>query len=177
MALLINLDEIIGNFNSLSTTPNPSRMDTPALSETDPGTEIEVRLEDLATHDIQGVNWTNFSVSREDYRDIRYKIMIHFICPKTGFLRRMREYREFESMRRNTLDIFPEEDDPDRIKITSPLGPMLSFRYMNKVDSCNVPHFQLRHLVCCPTMRSVIFPRNTQIYGLYFLSLNRFYED
>lgn len=72
----------------------------------------------------------------------------------------MREYREFESMRRNTLDIFPEEDDPNRIKITSPLEPMLSFRYMNKVDSCNVPHFQLRHLLCCPTVRSVIFPRN-----------------
>ena len=67
------MDEIIGNFNSLSTTPNPSRMDTPALSETDPGTEIEVRLEDLATHDIQGVNWNSFSVSREDYRSIRYK--------------------------------------------------------------------------------------------------------
>ena len=73
MALLINLDEIIGNFSSLGTTPNPSRMDTPALSETDPGTEIEVRLEDLTTHDIKGVNWMNFSVSREDYRDIRYK--------------------------------------------------------------------------------------------------------
>lgn len=71
LALLINLDEIIGNFSSLQTTPNPSRMDTPALSEIDPGTEIEVRLEDLGTHDIQGVNWTNFSVSREDYRDIR----------------------------------------------------------------------------------------------------------
>lgn len=74
MALLINLDEIIGNFSSLSTTPNPTRMNTPALSETDPGTEIEVRLEDLAMHDIQGVNWSNFSVSREDYRDIRYNI-------------------------------------------------------------------------------------------------------
>lgn len=73
LALLINLDEIIGNFSSLRTTPNPSRMDTPALSETDPGTEIEVRLEDLATHDIQGVNWSNFSVSREDYRNIRYR--------------------------------------------------------------------------------------------------------
>ena len=71
LALLINLDEIIGNFGSLSTTPNPSRMDTPALSEADPGTEIEVRLDDLRTHDIQGVNWSNFSVSREEYRDIR----------------------------------------------------------------------------------------------------------
>lgn len=65
------MDEIIGSFSSLRTTPNPSRMDTPALSEVDPGTEIEVRLEDLGSHDIQGVNWSNFSVSREDYRDIR----------------------------------------------------------------------------------------------------------
>lgn len=71
MALLINLDEIIGNFSSLRTTPNPSRMGTPALSEADPGTEIEVRYEDLSTCDIQGVNWNTFSVSRENYRDIR----------------------------------------------------------------------------------------------------------
>lgn len=74
MALLINLDEIIGNFSSMSTTPNPSRIETPALSEADPGTEIEVRLEDLSSCDIQGVNWGSFSVSREDYRDIRYYI-------------------------------------------------------------------------------------------------------
>lgn len=75
----------------------------------------------------------------------------------------MREYREFESMRRDSLDILPEEDDPNRVKINSPLGPMLSFRYMNKVDSCNVPHFQLRHLLCCPTVRSVIFPHFMRI--------------
>lgn len=74
MALLINLDEIIGSLASLQTTPNPSRMATPALSEADPGTEIEVRLDDLGTHDIQGVNWSSFSVSREDYRDIRYNM-------------------------------------------------------------------------------------------------------
>lgn len=62
-------------------------------------------------------------------------------------------------MRGNSLDILPDEDNPDRTKINSPTGPMLSFRYMNKVDSCNVPHFQLRHLLCCPTVRNVIFPR------------------
>jgi hypothetical protein len=72
LALLINLDEIIESFSSMQTTPNPSRMATPALSEADPGTEIEVRLEDLRTHDIQGVYWNSFSVSREEYRDIRY---------------------------------------------------------------------------------------------------------
>ena len=81
----------------------------------------------------------------------------------------MREYREFESMHRNTLDIFPEENDQNRCKINSALGPMLSFRYMNKVDSCNVPHFQLRHLICCPTVRSVIFPRNLGVIGNIFL--------
>lgn len=133
-------------------------METPALSEGDPGTETEVRLEDLATCDIQGVNWGAFSVSRDDYRAIRYQIGwmatidSHFIC-------RMREYREFEAMRRGGLDLLPEEDDSERVKVASPLGPMLSFRYMNKVDSCNVPHFQLRHLLCAPTVRSVIFPR------------------
>lgn len=89
----------------------------------------------------------------------------------------MREYREFETMRRNTLDIFPEEDDPNRIKINSPLGPMLSFRYMNKVDSCNVPHFQLRHLLCCPTVRSVIFPRKLKILKKIIKFGIRFYED
>ena len=72
--MLINLDEILGNMTattSLQSTPHPSRLQTPALSETDPGTEIEVRFEDLGTYDIQGVNWNNFAVSREDYRSIR----------------------------------------------------------------------------------------------------------
>lgn len=157
------MDEIIGSFNSLSTTPNPTRLDTPALSEADPGTEIEVRLEDLLEHDIQGVNWSNFSVSREDYRNIRYGMVVFLLL---SIIFRIQEYREFDSDRRNTLDILPEEDDCDRLKTYSPLGPMLSFRYMNKVDSCNVPHFQLRHLMCCPTTRSVIFPRK---YIIQFL--------
>lgn len=77
---------------------------------------------------------------------------------------RLREYQEFERNRRGndpstSLELFPKEDDPDRKKYTSPLGPMISFRYMNKADSCHVPHFQLRHLLCCPTIRTVIFPR------------------
>ena len=169
--MLINLDEIIGNFDSLRTTPNPSRIETPALSETDPGTEVEVRLEDLGTCDIQGVNWSNFSVSREHYRNIRYAFG-QFISFKFYFFihthNRIREYREFESVQRNNLDIFPEEDDLNRIKISSPIGPMLSFRYMNKVDSCNVPHFQLRHLLRCPTIRSVIFPRNYILFYFQF---------
>ena len=57
--------------SSFQTTPNPTRNVTPAFSETDPGTEIEVRLEDLGMYDIQGVRWDNFSVSRDDYRNIR----------------------------------------------------------------------------------------------------------
>lgn len=75
---------------------------------------------------------------------------------------RLREYREFERARRNTsgLDIAPEGDDLQRQLITSPLGPIMSFRYMNKVDAVHVPHFQLRHLLCAPTIRTVIFPRN-----------------
>ncbi len=57
--------------DSFRSTPRPSRQQTPALSEADPGIEIEVRAEDLGTYDIQGVNWNNFAVSREDYRSIR----------------------------------------------------------------------------------------------------------
>ena len=72
LALLVNLDEILGNMtDSFHSTPRPSRQQTPALSEADPGVEIEVRLEDLGTYDIQGVNWNNFAVSRDDYRSIR----------------------------------------------------------------------------------------------------------
>lgn len=71
LALLINLDEILGNMSSINSTPHPSRLQTPALSETDPGTEVEVRFEDLGTFDIQGVNWNNFAVSRDDYRSLR----------------------------------------------------------------------------------------------------------
>lgn len=72
LALLINLDEILGEMNpdSFRSTPHPSRQQTP-LSETDPGTEVEVRAEDLGVYDIQGVNWSNYAVSREDYRSIR----------------------------------------------------------------------------------------------------------
>ena len=75
MALLINLDEILGAMtqsDSFRSTPHPSRQQTPAaLSEADPGIEIEVRAEDLGTYDVQGVNWSNFSVSRDDYRTLR----------------------------------------------------------------------------------------------------------
>ena len=66
-------------------------------------------------------------------------------------------------MGRDSLNILLSEDDQKRIKTTSPIGPMLSFRYMNKVDNCNVPHYQLRHLLSCPNIRSVIFPHFMRI--------------
>lgn len=91
----------------------------------------------------------------------------------------MREYREFERNRLNSdeLAITPEGDDPNRQMITSPLGPVMSFRYMNKVDAVHVPHFQLRHLLCAPTIRTVIFPRKTaylfQFSHLFHLDFQR----
>ena len=75
LAVLINFDELSGgSYTSSARTTPLSRIETPALSDGDPGVDAEVRFEDLMTGncDIQGVNWSNFSISREGYRNIRY---------------------------------------------------------------------------------------------------------
>jgi len=143
LALLINLDEILGDMSSSQSTPS-TRTATPSALET--SVDVEVTANDLGRCDIQGIDWSTYAVSRETYRDIRIK-----------------EYKEFEAAHELTLDIIADEDDADRIKYISPSGPMLSFHYTNKADTCYVPHFQLRHLLQAPTNRTVIFPHFSRI--------------
>lgn len=127
-----------------TTPPLTTRTSTPSGAE--PNVDIEVTVNDLDHCDIQGVNWSTYAVSRETYRDVRVK-----------------EYREFEAAHELALDIMPDEDDAVRVKHISPLGPMVSFRYTNKADTCHVPHFQLRQLLQAPSTRTVIFPHFSRI--------------
>jgi hypothetical protein len=70
--LIVNLDEILNDF--LSLTNSPMRSETPALSDADPGIEAEVHVDDLSRVDIQGINWGVTGISREDFRASRYEI-------------------------------------------------------------------------------------------------------
>lgn len=90
---------------------------------------------DLEHVDIQGIPWRLSEHTREAYRRTR-----------------QREYAEFE--RNKNVRVFPSSG-ASRHKPTA----LYRFRLMNRMDSCTINHFQLRHLLAAPSVRGVYFPR------------------
>lgn len=89
---------------------------------------------DLDVVDIQGLSWSSTNVTRAQYRSAR-----------------VTEYMSIERAKGipilHTDRVFSEDT-------------IYEFRYMNKMETNTLHHFQLRHLLSAPTSRSVYYSSN-----------------
>lgn len=89
--------------------------------------------------DIQGINWSRTRLDRPSYR-----------------LERMRRFAQFEMLREPPIYIGNDMLRPVELADVG-LPSLYEAFYMNRSYACTVQHFQLRHLLACPSSRSVIF--------------------